>query len=314
MPVTTRSQSRSQKMKETNTDLINKVVVNPDETSYFKRKDSFIAKVKKALAENESAVGKQNKMLACVNVIKYCNNELSYLIEKSKIYDKNCWDKFSTAVYNKCILFEKEYIEENGWPEISREVVRNFMGEYQFAKKLVIDHIKSININKTKNEDHKQSVIAAKKAIETAEKGRYRRRNIPVVDYTGMDTIEPESEYDGITDIWYDDSYSYDSDYKPEDEEEEKEEVKEEEKNEAVNAIQPQPKKIIKKIIKKPICENTFDDNSDSDSDSDIDYEDYEYKEKINIALAKTFEAIKRAREENQQKNAMPKKIIKKAI
>jgi hypothetical protein len=39
------------------------------------------------------------------------------------------------------------------------------------------------------------------------------------VDYTGMDTIEPYDEYDGITDIWYDESVWYDSDYNPEDDE-----------------------------------------------------------------------------------------------
>jgi len=35
------------------------------------------------------------------------------------------------------------------------------------------------------------------------------------VDYTGMDTIEPESEYDGITDIWAEQSNASDSDYEP---------------------------------------------------------------------------------------------------
>ena len=51
MPVTTRSQSRAHKMKETNTNtnISNKIVVNPDETKYFKIKDSFIAKIKKTI-------------------------------------------------------------------------------------------------------------------------------------------------------------------------------------------------------------------------------------------------------------------------
>jgi hypothetical protein len=39
-------------------------------------------------------------------------------------------------------------------------------------------------------------------------------RNLPRVDYTGMDTIEPKSEYD-ITDIWYDLSIFEDPDYVP---------------------------------------------------------------------------------------------------
>ncbi len=222
MPVTTRSQSRAQKMKETNTNTntINKIVVNPDETKYFKIKDSFIAKIKKTLADCDSAVGKANKMRECKNVMKINSNDLPYLLEKSKLYDKNCWQKYAVTVYNKCIEFDNEYILNKGWPELDQELIREFVSEYQFTKKIVTNHIKSVDINTLTKEEHKQLVTAAKKAIETAEKGRYRRRNIPVVDYTGMDTIEPESEYDGITDIWYDDSYSYDSDYEPEEEEE----------------------------------------------------------------------------------------------
>lgn len=49
------------------------------------------------------------------------------------------------------------------------------------------------------------------------------KRNIPRVDYTGMDTIEPESKFDGMTDIWYDESIHFDDDYIPNDEEEDDE-------------------------------------------------------------------------------------------
>ena len=226
MPVTTRSQSRVQKMKNEYPNFplcYNKFVIvkpSPDETKYFKIKDSFIAKIKKILADCESAVGKANKMRECKNVMKINSNDLPYLLEKSKLYDKNCWQKYAVTVYNKCIEFDNEYILNNGWYEVDQELVREFVSEYQFTKKIVTNHIKSVDINTLTKEEHKQFVTDAKKAIETAEKGRYRRRNIPVVNYTGMDTIEPECEYDGITDIWYDDSYSYDPDYVPEEEEE----------------------------------------------------------------------------------------------
>lgn len=39
------------------------------------------------------------------------------------------------------------------------------------------------------------------------------RRNIPRVDYTGMDSIEPENEFDGITNIWADETIEEDPDY-----------------------------------------------------------------------------------------------------
>jgi len=38
-------------------------------------------------------------------------------------------------------------------------------------------------------------------------------RNIPRVNYAGMDTIEPESEFDGITNIWADLTIYEDPDY-----------------------------------------------------------------------------------------------------
>lgn len=49
------------------------------------------------------------------------------------------------------------------------------------------------------------------------------KRNRKVVDYTGMDTIEPDNEFDGITDIWTDETLSKDSDYEPSEESEEDE-------------------------------------------------------------------------------------------
>ena len=40
-------------------------------------------------------------------------------------------------------------------------------------------------------------------------------RNIRRVNYTGMDTIEPWDEFDGITNIWADETIYYDPDYVP---------------------------------------------------------------------------------------------------
>lgn len=40
-----------------------------------------------------------------------------------------------------------------------------------------------------------------------------RAQKFGPTSYVGMDSIEPEDEYDGITDIWYDNSVNYDSDY-----------------------------------------------------------------------------------------------------
>ena len=52
------------------------------------------------------------------------------------------------------------------------------------------------------------------------EESERPRRNIPIVDHTGMDSVEPEDEFDGITDIWFDHSIDYDPDYVPEEDDE----------------------------------------------------------------------------------------------
>lgn len=47
----------------------------------------------------------------------------------------------------------------------------------------------------------------------TGLKSRYPKRSIKTVSYVGMDTIEPIDEYDGITNIWRDDTKYIDPDY-----------------------------------------------------------------------------------------------------
>jgi len=69
---------------------------------------------------------------------------------------------------------------------------------------------------------------------EPEVKGR-PKRNCAQIDYTGMDTVEPFNEYDGITNIWADQTvdedpdYEYDTDEDDTDEDEEENCLEEEE-------------------------------------------------------------------------------------
>ena len=83
MPVVTRSQSKKNSLKPIEKPLV-KPVENPDKIKYFKIKDSFISKVKKSLADCESAVGKANKIRECKNVMKY-----NKIHENIRTYKKN---------------------------------------------------------------------------------------------------------------------------------------------------------------------------------------------------------------------------------
>jgi hypothetical protein len=71
--------------------------------------------------------------------------------------------------------------------------------------------------------------------ISSKKEPRYPKRSIKPVDYTGMDTIEPEDKYDGITNIWADQTIYWDSDYLDEDETEDEDDDKDDDTKEYTN-------------------------------------------------------------------------------
>lgn len=70
-----------------------------------------------------------------------------------------------------------------------------------------------------------QAKCQGQRQVEAKTMGFKRVRK--VVSYVGMDTIEPENEYDGITDIWADTTISYDPDYIPSDDEDDEDDDEE---------------------------------------------------------------------------------------
>jgi hypothetical protein len=71
--------------------------------------------------------------------------------------------------------------------------IKNMFRELHIAEKMFVTYIKDDELRKPKRS--------------------------PYVSYIGMDTIEPENEFDGITNIWFDETIEEDSDYKTEDDE-----------------------------------------------------------------------------------------------
>lgn len=92
------------------------------------------------------------------------------------------------------------------------------------------------------------------------------RRNIPKVDYTGMDSIEPEGKFDGVTNIWYDASIDYDPDYVFEEEDIEydfdDEDQDEEDEDQDDNDED----------------DKNEDQDNEEEKDQEYDFEDHEYK------------------------------------
>ena len=112
------------------------------------------------------------------------------------------------------------------------------------------------------------------------------------VDYTGMDTIEPESEYDGITDIWAEQSNASDSDYEPSESEYESDDESEYESDDESDYESEWGTKeeevgddwvIARKLEDEFDAEAEEEEDNDSSSDyvyeSDEDDEDYDWED-----------------------------------
>lgn len=182
--------------------------------------------IRELLDDISIAEGKKNKMIISTKIYRQINNRLENIL----LCDQDCWTKFAATVYNKTTEFN-EQVKMNEYDEVDKNVVENFKKEYMKAREFIASFLKDVNNPTILNNDH---VAEALKNIkkEEAESSKRPRRNIPVVDYTGMYTIEPYDEYDGITNIWDDDTVWYDSDYNPEDDDAEEDDDEEDDDEE----------------------------------------------------------------------------------
>jgi len=166
----------------------------------------FATKIKDLLVKCELEVGKENKMKVALEIFKLFNQELDKVIAAEGI---NKWIKFVSTVFDKIVEFENE-CHSGAWFQIKENLVQTYLDELNKTKKY------TINIIKNYNGISWSELISQTKAKISALRPR---RNIKRVNYTGMDTIEPECEFDGITDIWADLTIYEDSDYEFEEDE-----------------------------------------------------------------------------------------------
>jgi hypothetical protein len=127
--------------------------------------------------------------------------------------DPHNFKKFSKTVYNKIQELYKSIhnMESFLYPKTDEEydTIRSIVQVLEDTEKTVIQYLPTEKHLQMQEENLLPLLLPNKK------------RNRKPVDYTGMDTIEPYDEYDAITDIWYDKSLAYDSDYVPEEDEDE---------------------------------------------------------------------------------------------
>jgi hypothetical protein len=177
----------------------------------------FARDIKRLLNDIVLAPCMTTKMLISLQIYNRINGEFEKLLQVN--FPR--WVKFAATVYNKTSEFEAQ---RETYHVVGATLVATFTKSYQKARQFLSSFFKNVRATKSSLIDITQSPYAEMyKNIDLcdfkATQCSRPRRNVPVVDYTGMDTIEPESKYDGITNIWYDESVFYDSDYNPDDDE-----------------------------------------------------------------------------------------------
>ena len=170
----------------------------------------FATKIKDLLAKCDLEVGKENKMKVALEIYKLFNQEFDKTIAAEGI---NKWIRFVSTVFDKIIEFENEY-HSGAWLQIEENLVQTFLDELNKTKKY------TINLIKNYDGIYWSELISQTKVKIAALRPR---RNIKRVNYTYMDTIEPECKYDGITDIWFDLTLNEDPDYVFEEDEDDEE-------------------------------------------------------------------------------------------
>jgi len=181
MPVITRSQRKN----ITNAKPLAPVVLY---------RTNFINEMKYLLILCGSEMNRENKMRIALKIYRKINQEVLKFIAVEGL---DRWIKFVATIFNK----STEFIQDRNlgkYVDIDKNLVENFFEEINQARNFTIDIIRNYN-----GLVSDQFISEAKAEILRLDNSR-PRRNIKRVNYTGMDTIEPESEYDGITNIWTD--------------------------------------------------------------------------------------------------------------
>jgi len=206
MPVITRNQNKN---------AIRVAVQQPETLFVEDLKNNFVANIYKLLALCESTQGKENKMIVALEIYTNINEMLPELIKTTSV---SFWLSFAATTFNKTTDFINDS-KQGHWIDIDKNIVKKFNTEMYKTRNFVINLIKN-NWNLSSSNLH---VIAAKEEITRMENSR-PRRNMPRVNYMGMDSIDSESEFDGIIDI-SDKTIKNDPNYEFEEDEDDEEEV-----------------------------------------------------------------------------------------
>lgn len=226
MPVVTRSQTKPivsdpapkslhNPALSTKTELRNHYTCS--ESNFMKRIDALL----NIIAEKRDM---SSKIWNTISMFNDINRHLGKFLQN----DRAKWTGFAAAIYNKTTQFEGEL---DTYKEVDPDLVDKLRTSYLTTRKFLTTYFKTYRFLFSTNELTSGPYAELYKNIELCElntqQNQRPRRNVPVVNYAGMDTIEPENEDDGITDIWRDETIEYDPDYNPEEDEDEEDDDEE---------------------------------------------------------------------------------------
>ena len=203
--------------------------------------DEFKRTLNKLIYEGFTSSLGIERINSCHNVVKYCLENVVNIMR---------YLKFAITVYIKMREFEKSVKELPILGDIIHANTSGFLSDSQFLRKILKDEFMKLPLTYLKqvsyatqyvnfeyfNKDvlipltNKRTATTATPtptttmsttttvsttATEKKELERRSRRKRKHVDYTGMDTIEPLNEYDGITNIWADETIYEDPNWEP---------------------------------------------------------------------------------------------------
>ena len=189
--------------------------------------------IKKLIDDNQSndialSIYKTSFINSHFDQIRILNEMLNTIVRYYPIFDLTCdMEKFGVIMYKKLIYFydecHKMYFRLGTLTQSEKEEefkLLNILLDTSIKLENIIAKRLTISIDFNVYEQLQQSKESFKRFINTSilEKETnktYNLRNRKQINYTGMDTIEPECEDDGITYIWYDCTLSYDDNYNP---------------------------------------------------------------------------------------------------
>lgn len=244
MPVTTRSQSKKQQSEsDFNTRLKSMLPMKSKETSEPKKPKTQLSK-----SDTDFTMELRNRIKESQNLKEiYLNYKTNAILTKDNSIKQNSIRQYKRYYFKNLSHLTKMFQlidSQFGTFFVSGGKVSNKSASIQrlidvilskceeFANDVEISCPKNLTVEYSKVlDDFKVQLKKTKVLFEPyaswKKEPRYPKRSIRPVCYTGMDTIVPKDEYDGITNIWKDNTkytdpdYVYESDEDDEDDEDE---------------------------------------------------------------------------------------------